>query len=200
MLREGLGVGVCVPDYRGFGGSQGSPTEQGLVLDAAAAADWVYDNTSSDTQLVILGKSIGAAVGLAVVTDEHLRRPAAALVLQSAFSSAVDVGASAYPFLPVRLLMKDRFDNIERAKQLPKNLPVCCVHGDADEICPVNMGRSLFEALPSTRRSWRCIRGAGHNDLPYQFPGQYLSILAEFLNEELPPATMVSSTTTDMSS
>lgn len=75
--------------------------------------------------------------------------------LQSAFSSAVDVGASAYPFLPVRLLMKDRFDNIERAKQLPKNLPVCCVHGDADEICPVNMGRSLFEALPSTRRSWR---------------------------------------------
>jgi len=196
LLRSRLGVGVCVPDYRGFGGSEGSPTEEGLIMDASAATAWLTRRIPPGTQIVLLGKSIGAAVALGLLeqspqvktTQESSQPLPTALILQSAFSSAVAVGEVTYPYFPVRLLMKDRFDNLGRAAALPPALPVCCVHGARDEICPAQMGRALYEVVPSKRKLWRCIPGAGHNDLPYQFSDAYVAVLEELLAQLRQPA------------
>lgn len=153
-----LGCGLFILDYRGYGGSGGSPSEEGFYLDAEAAREWL--DSRAKGQLVYLGESIGCGVAVELAR----RRPPAALILQAGFSSAVDVARRAYPYFPVSLLMKDRF---ESARKIPEvKCPVLCIHGDADTIVPMPLGRALFEAARDPKE-WFEVPGAGHNDLPW---------------------------------
>src|SRR5258705_5806470 len=110
-LRE-TGAGVFVLDYRGYGGSGGSPTEEGLYRDAEAAEAWL--TARGVAPLVYVGESLGSGVAVELA----LRRPPAALILQSPLTSAVDVGEAAYPLLPVRLFLRDPCDHSEKAGRL----------------------------------------------------------------------------------
>ena len=98
LLREGLGLSVTVLDYRGYGGSDGSPTETGLISDGVAAARWLSTRHAVGSAPVVWGESIGCGVAVAIAAHE----PAAALVLEAGFTSAADLGKHAYPFLPVK--------------------------------------------------------------------------------------------------
>ena len=98
LLREGLGLSVTVLDYRGYGGSDGSPTETGLISDGVAAARWLSTRHAVGGAPVVWGESIGCGVAVAIVANE----PTAALVLEAGFTSAADLGKHAYPFLPVK--------------------------------------------------------------------------------------------------
>ncbi|MBI4604752.1 MAG: alpha/beta hydrolase, partial [Planctomycetes bacterium] len=158
-----LGLGVCIVDYRGYGGSEGSPTEEGLYRDAEAAAAWLEERARASgrpARIVYLGESIGCAVAVELA----LRRPPAALILQSSFSSAADVGQRAYPFLPVKLLLKDRFDAASRIGRVAA--PKLFLHGDSDGIVPMRFGRRLFDAAADPKE-WHEVPGAGHNDVPW---------------------------------
>jgi len=167
-----LGLGVFVLDYRGFGGSEGSPSEAGLRLDARAAVEWLERNAPGER--VYFGESLGAGVALAIAGE----LPPSALILQSGSACFVDVAQDAYPFLPCGLLMKDRFDS--RGQLASIACPVLAIHGDRDALVAPAHGRAMFAAL-SGPKEWYEVRAAGHNDLPWVAGEEYLRRIRAFL-------------------
>ena len=154
-----VGVSVLLFDYRGYGGNPGSPSETGLAADARAARDYLDSRPDVRSESVVYyGESLGAgvAVGLAV------ERPPAALVLRSPFTSLADVGRRHYPYLPVRQLLKDRYDSLGRIAAV--RCPILVVAGGADGIVPAEQSRRLHDAAPTPKRYVE-IPDAGHNDL-----------------------------------
>ena len=157
-LISKAGVGVLFVAYRGYSGSSGRPSESGLRLDAQAAYAWLAQRYPP-SQIVIYGHSLGSGVAVWLAA----RRPARALVLESPFTSAVDVADAHYGFLPVRLLMWDRYDSAAAIGKV--RMPLLIVHGDQDDLISIAMGRRLFElAIPP--KAFIAIAGGGHNDLP----------------------------------
>ncbi len=179
-MAEGLlerGYAVLLLDYRGYGGNPGSPTEDDLVADALAAVEAAAGRDDVDPEhLVYLGESLGTGVLSAVATEQ----PPAALVLRSPFPELADIGRSAYPFLPVRTLLRDRYpvsDNLEVYEG-----PVLVVAGDADRIVPTRLSRQVAEDADAELVE---IDGAGHND-PALFTGEeFLDAVDAFLREHL---------------
>ena len=152
------GVGVLLFDYRGFGGNDGRPTEAGLAADARAARAYLATRPDVDSRRVVyFGESLGAAVAVRLAV-EH---PPAALVLRSPFTSLADVGRVHYPFLPVRWLLRDRFQSLERIAQI--NSPLLVIAGDRDQIVPFEQSRRLFAAAPEPK-TFVVVSGADHND------------------------------------
>ncbi len=140
QLRK-LGLHVFAPEYRGFGGLPGGPTEASLSADARAAYDYLrLTRGIPPAQIVIYGWSLGAAVAvdLASQVDE------AAVILEGASSSLVDLGQRRYPFFPIRLIMRNRFDSISRIDRI--DAPVLFLHSTDDAVIPIAEGRRLFEA------------------------------------------------------
>jgi uncharacterized protein len=153
------GVSVLLFDYRGYGGNPGSPSEAGLAADARAARDYLDSRPEVRSELVVYyGESLGAGVAIGLAVE----RPPAALVLRSPFTSLADVGRRHYPYLPVRQLLKDRYDSIGRIADL--RCPILVVAGGADTIVPAGQSRRLYDAAPTPKRYVE-IPGAGHNDL-----------------------------------
>lgn len=155
---HGAGYGVLLAGYRGYGGNPGKPTERGLHTDGAAWLDWLVARGISGRRLVVYGESMGTGIAVRLATE----RKAAALVLEAPFTSITDVAAKAYPFLPVRLLLLDRFDSLSRIADV--QAPLLIIHGERDRIVPVALGRQLFKAAPEPKKAvW--LPRAGHNDL-----------------------------------
>jgi fermentation-respiration switch protein FrsA (DUF1100 family) len=153
------GVSVLLFDYRGYGGNPGSPSEVGLAADARAARDYLDSRPDVRSESVVYyGESLGAGVAIGLAVE----RPPAALVLRSPFTSLADVGRRHYPYLPVRQLLKDRYDSIGRIADL--RCPILVVAGGADTIVPAGQSRRLYDAAPTPKRYVE-IPGAGHNDL-----------------------------------
>lgn len=176
-LHEQLGVSILILEYRGYGASEGTPSEEGLYLDAQAALEALIGRLGSDpAQVALFGQSLGAAVAVELA----IRHPPLALILESAFTSVQEMARHHYPWLPVGGLLRTRFDSLEKIPGL--RAPLLVLHGDHDEIAPVAMGKALFEAAPEPKRL-RVFRGAGHNDLPIVAGEQYFVALREFLAE-----------------
>lgn len=139
------GYGVFMLAYRGFSGSTGRPTESNIVADALMAYDTLAGFTPHDSKIVIYGESLGTGVAVQVAAK---RRPDG-VVLESPFSSAADVAAHLYPYLPVYWLLKDRFDSINYITEL--KAPLLVLHGERDSIVPPSLGRKLFAAAPGPK-------------------------------------------------
>lgn len=165
------GLAVFCLDYRGYGGSEGSPTEKGFYADATAAVDWLQERDAGE--LVYLGESIGCGVAVELA----VRRPPAALVLQSGFPSVVDVARKVYPIFPVGLLMTDRFDCAGKIGHI--TCPLLMIHGEKDSIIPMRLGKALFDAAPRPKE-WLMIDGADHND-PMWIDPDYMKRIDAFL-------------------
>lgn len=151
------GTGLLALAYRGYAGSAGSPSEQGFIADALALYDFAVTRYAPD-KLVLWGESIGSGVAVAIAAQ----KPAAAMILEAPFTSAADVGARAYPFAPVRLLMKDQFHSDERIGQV--KMPLLIMHGALDRTVPIALGEKLFSLANEPKRFVRFARG-NHNDL-----------------------------------
>jgi uncharacterized protein len=150
------GFDVLLLDYRGYGGNPGLPTEEGLAADARAAHRHLVDERGVDpTRLVLFGESLGAAVAARLARE----RPVGALVLRSPFTSLADVGTVHYPFLPVRLLLSDRFPVQEHVAAV--TVPVVVVAGAADEIVPRQQSRAVAAAADA---AYVEVPDARHND------------------------------------
>jgi hypothetical protein len=143
MTRDG--AGILALSWRGYGGSTGSPSEAGLHLDAAAAFAWLQSRIAP-RRIVLFGESLGSAMALRLAAD----RQAAALVLDSPYSAAVDVAAGAYWWLPVRLLMLDQLRAIDDAPMV--RIPVLAVHCRADPVIPLAVAERLLQAIPAKPR------------------------------------------------
>jgi fermentation-respiration switch protein FrsA (DUF1100 family) len=151
------GQGLVALSYRGYGGSTGSPTEAGILADAKAAYDFAASRYPAD-KLILWGESLGAGVAVALASE----RPVARVILESPFSAAVDIAAAAYPFVPVRWLMKDQFRSDLRIAKV--TAPILILHGDRDTVIPIAFGQRLYDLANSPKRLVR-IAGGGHGNL-----------------------------------
>ncbi len=161
-----LGLATLLFDYRGYGNSSGEPSEEGTYLDAEAAFDYLTQQAHIDpSRIIVWGESLGGAVAVELA----LRRPVAALVTESTFSSIPDVGARHYPWLPVRWIARIHYDS--RAKAARVRAPWLLFHSRTDEIVPFELAEALHAAAASGRAgdptaaplSFVETRG-GHND------------------------------------
>ena len=163
---------VFVFDYRGYGKSEGTPSEDGLLLDARAARRWLAQKAGvEEKEIVLLGRSLGGGVAVDLAAKDGAR----GLILESTFSSMPDVAAYHVPWLLPQLMMTQRFNSVEKIKHYTGPLLQC--HGEADRLVPLTLARSLFEAAPG-RKQFITIAGAGHNDPPN---GEFHVALEEFL-------------------
>ena len=176
------GLSVLLFDYRGYGENGGSPTEEGLALDAAAARDWLADRAEVDhRRLVYFGESLGAAVAVRLATQQHSTYAPAAVVLRSPFTSLADVGRVHYPWLPLqRPLLLDRYPSL--AHIIGLTVPLLVIAGDRDTIVPTSLSRRLFDAAPEPKR-FVLIPGADHNDPQLLGDGQMTGEVVGFLRE-----------------
>jgi fermentation-respiration switch protein FrsA (DUF1100 family) len=153
----GDGLGLLALSYRGYGGSSGRPSEDGLIADAQAAYDYVVARHPSG-RIVIWGESLGTGVAVALAS----RRPVGRVVLESPFTSAADVGARVYWYLPVQALMKDPFRSDRRIGQV--KAPLLIIHGAQDTVVPIALGEKLFSLANEPKRFVR-LPAATHADL-----------------------------------
>ncbi len=177
---QARGLNVLLFDYRGYGGNPGSPTEAGLACDARAARAYVATRPAVDAdRIVYFGESLGAAVATTLAV-EH---PPAALILRSPFSSMADLGGLHYPFLPVRWLLRDRFDSIDRIALV--RAPKLVVAGDRDRIVPMEHSQRLFDRAGSPK-TLVTIRGADHNDQTLTAGPELIATVVRFLESVVP--------------
>ena len=151
------GRGMLMMAYRGYSGSTGSPSETSIIADALVAYDALIKDGVAASDIIIYGESLGAAVGIQVAAA----RPVRAIVLDSPFTSLLERAKLSYPWLPVRLLLKDWYMSSDHIKRV--SAPVFVLHGELDEVTPVAMGRALF-AKANQPKELATLPGAGHND------------------------------------
>jgi len=157
-IREitAAGSALLLVDYRGYGRSEGRPTEKGLYADAEAAYQHLIATGWKPEQILVHGESLGSAVAV----DLAARRPCGGVVLESPFTSARDVAARVLPVLgPLLIWSYNSKVKIRRVRA-----PLLIMHGERDEVVPFALGRALFEAAPEPKSFW-AVPGAGHNDL-----------------------------------
>lgn len=152
------GHGVLLVSYRGYGGNPGSPTEAGLIADGRAAYDFLRQRKVPPERIALIGESLGSGVAVALAAE----REVAAVMLEAPFTSAADVGQRAYPWLPVRWLIKDRFDSLSRLRRI--DAPLLIVHGENDGVVPAEFGHRLLEAAAEPKQG-AFLAGGGHGNL-----------------------------------
>lgn len=150
------GTGLVAVSFRGYGGSSGTPSEQGLLNDGLAAYEFAAAHYQA-SRIVPWGYSLGSGVAVAVATS----RPVGKLILEAPYTSTVDVAAAAFPWAPVRWLMRDRFHSDQRISKL--DVPLLIMHGERDTVIPIQIGRKLFDLAPGRKRFVALPRGTHVN-------------------------------------
>ena len=142
-----LDLDILIIDYRGYGQSTGKTSEQGTYLDAQAAWDYLVDTRGIPAdRIIIFGRSLGGAIG----TWLGVQNTPAAVIIESSFSSGVDIARRLYPFLPIHLLTRLQYPVADYASQL--NCPVLVVHSRHDEIIPFSMGQAIYAAVKQEKK------------------------------------------------
>jgi fermentation-respiration switch protein FrsA (DUF1100 family) len=173
-LQTHLQATVFVYDYRGYGRSRGKPTERGCLADGMAAQRWLAEKEGVGVEdIVLVGRSLGGGVSVAAAAEQGAR----ALVLEATFSRMTDAAAHLYPYLPVRLVMRNRYNSVRRIQGYEG--PIFQSHGTDDEVVPLSLAQSLFESSPSRMKEFYEINFARHNDTP---PPAYYAALSAFLD------------------
>ena len=156
-LRRRLNANVLVFDYRGYGKSDGTPNEAGILLDAEAALQWLCDRTKNRPDQVIL---VGHSLGGGPATHLAWKSGARALVLQRTFGDLADPAAAQYWWVPVRLLMQNRFRSAEKIRRC--DCPLFQSHGDRDRVVPIESGHRIFDNSPAKLKQFITRTGCGH--------------------------------------
>jgi uncharacterized protein len=151
------GTGLIAMSYRGYAGSSGSPSELGLLQDAAAAYDFAAARYAA-TRIVVWGFSLGSGVAVALAAD----RPAGGLILEAPYTSLADVAATLFRLMPVRYLLRDHFRSDERIARV--KAPLLIMHGGRDLTISSSLGQRLF-ALAHEPKQFVLFPEGGHNDL-----------------------------------
>jgi hypothetical protein len=169
------GLQVLLVDYRGYGGNPGAPTEIGLAADSRAARAYLVGRPDVDaSRLVYFGESLGTAVAVNLAI-EH---PPMALILRSPFTSMGDLGQRHYPFLPVRLLLRDRFAAIDQIHSI--RVPLLVIAGGLDRIVPIEQSRRLYDAAMAPK-TLVVIPHADHNDYELLAGDDMIEAIVRFL-------------------
>jgi len=147
-LIKDFDINFLIVAYRGFSGNKGKPTEAGLYEDARSALNWLIKQNVKEDQIIIYGESLGTGVSIEVAQNKKF----AGIILESPFTSMVDAGKFYYPYLPVSLLLKDRYETIKKLKYI--NSPILVMHGKKDKIVPFYMGEQVFKKANKPKLSY----------------------------------------------
>jgi pimeloyl-ACP methyl ester carboxylesterase len=169
------GFAVLAMDYRGYGGNPGSPSEEGLAADAFAATEALQALGYPPERVIYFGESLGTGVVAALQT----RRPPAGMVLRSPFTELADVGAHHYPFLPVRVLLRDRFPVVDHVSS--SRVPVTVIYAAHDSVIPSTLSARVADAAKVLVER-RVIPEADHND-PVMFGPQVADAVTRLARE-----------------
>jgi fermentation-respiration switch protein FrsA (DUF1100 family) len=177
-IFHGLGLSTFIIDYRGYGQSQGEISEQGTYRDGEAAWDYLTETRNIHPyRIIVFGRSLGAAIA----ADIASRHEPGGLILESAFTSVPDMAARLYPFLPVRLLSRFRYNTLEKVSSVA--CPVLIIHSPDDEIIPFENGRRLYDG---TRKPKQMLTiNGGHNDGFLQSGRKYIDGIGAFFTKHV---------------
>ena len=143
-----IDVNFLIISWRGFSGNSGKPTEKGLYEDGKSTIDWLKNIGLSDKDIVLYGESLGTGIATHIAQN----RKFAGLVLETPFTSMVDAAKNVYPYIPVGILLKDRYENEKKIKHI--NIPILVMHGEADQIVPFKMGKKIYEIANKPKYSY----------------------------------------------
>ena len=177
-LRQlhGIGMNIFIFDYRGYGGSEGSPCLNGVVNDSFAAYRYVLSREDTDPNHIILyGESLGGAMAVQVAVQEKF----SGLILESTFTSLLDMKRSTYPFFPDRIVPNE-YRSLDLIREVHE--PILIMHGTNDRTIPFTMGEQLYKAAPYPKR-FVAFEGADHSDIIDREPDKYVQSIEAFLVE-----------------
>ena len=160
---KNINVNFLIIAWRGFNGNKGKPTEKGLYDDARSAVRWLKSKGVNASDIIIYGESLGTGIATEIAQKKNF----AGIILESPFTSMIDAAKDKYPYLPVRLLLKDKYESNQKIKNIKS--PVLIMHGKVDNIVPFHMGEKMYELA---------------NDPKYYYFSEYDDHMMEY-NEKL---------------
>ena len=177
MLYDRVHINIFIFDYRQYGKSEGKVSEQGTYIDARAAL--VYLKSRKDInheRIIIFGRSIGSAVAV----DLAVKGKCCALILETPFTSMKDLAKYLYPFLPIGYILQTKYDSISKIRDI--KVPTLIMHGDKDELVPIEQGRKLYETANEPKEFYT-IPGATHNDTYVVGGEEYFDVIRRFVDK-----------------
>jgi len=172
-LFHKIGLNVLIIDYRGYGKSEGKPTEQGIYDDATAAYDYLVSRSDMKGQNII---SYGASLGGAVAIDLAIHRKVSCLIVDSTFSSAADMAKRIFPFIP-SFLIQTKMNSVAKIKSI--HVPKLFIHSIEDQTVPFELGKRLYDAAPGDKKFIEII--GDHNDGHFQDQEKIKNGISKFL-------------------
>ena len=143
-----MNINFLIIAWRGFSGNSGKPTEKGLYEDARSAVRWLKSRGIKENNIIIYGESLGTGIATEIAQNKNF----AGIILESPFTSMVEAGKDKYPFLPVRLLLKDKYESNKKIKNI--HTPILIMHGKVDKIVPFHMGKKMYELANKPKYSY----------------------------------------------
>ena len=134
-----MDVNFLIIAWRGFSGNKGKPSEKGLYIDASSAIVWLKKLGLMEKDIILYGESLGTGVATEIAQSNNY----AGLILETPFTSMIEAAKNFYPYIPVSLLLKDKYDNQNKIKNI--NTPILVMHGEVDQIVPFRMGKKIYE-------------------------------------------------------
>ncbi|MBU2044030.1 MAG: alpha/beta hydrolase [Candidatus Omnitrophica bacterium] len=167
-------VNIFIVDYRGYGRSQGKPSEIGLYLDAQAAYRYLVNSENIQPEnIIVYGESLGGAVAMDLASAVKVK----ALISEGAFSSIRDMARVIYPWMPT-FLLSVKFDSLAKINKIEE--PKLFIHSRDDEVVPFNLGQKLYNAAREPKKFYQL--SGGHNDAFLEVPEEYLAVIEQFIN------------------
>jgi len=166
-----MNVNFLLVAWRGFSGNKGKPTEKGLYEDARSAVKWLKSKGVKENNIIIYGESLGTGVATEIAQNKNF----AGIILESPFTSMIDAGKDKYPYLPVRLLLKDKYESDKKIKNI--NRPILIMHGRVDNIVPFHMGKKIYELANEPKYSYF----SEYDDHMMEYNEKLLKALKDFI-------------------
>ena len=168
-----LDINVLLISWRGFSGNEGSPTEDNLYKDAEAAIQWLNNKEVENNRIILYGESLGTGVAVEIGKKNNFN----SIILESPFTSMENAAKIYYPYLPVKLLLKDKYDSLSKITTI--KTPILIMHGKKDDIVPFSMGKELFEKANNPKHSYF----TSDDDHMMEFNDQIITIIKNFINK-----------------
>ena len=166
-----IDINFLLLSWRGFSGNNGNPSEKGIYEDARSAVKWLKNKGILEKNIIIYGESLGTGAAVEIAQNKDF----AGVILESPFTSMIDAGKDKYPFFPVRLLLKDKYESDKKIKNIKS--PILIMHGEVDRIVPFWMGKKMYELANEPKYSYF----SKNDDHMMEYNEKLLNVLKKFI-------------------
>src|SRR5210317_369715 len=166
-----IDINFLIIAWRGFSGNKGKPTEEALYIDGRSAVEWIIDQGAKEENIILYGESLGTGIATEIAQNKNF----AGVILETPFTSMINAAKEFYPYIPVNLLIKDRYENYKKIKNI--NIPILIMHGEQDTIVPFKMGKKMYQLANDPKYSYF----TKHDDHMMVFDGPMIKTLKNFI-------------------